>query len=167
MNSKQRLRCLMLLLLVWTCAPIAAPLRGSDNLAKQGTGTGQSAGDEKVVIPPGKENLPAEEVFQNIEILKGKPASRLPGMMTALNGLLGVKCAYCHDVNAWEKEVPAKVTSRHMFAMIRSTNEKYFSGANPNPITCWTCHRGAAKPTSGVQEIMAALRTFCLMTEGK
>ncbi len=36
-----------------------------------------------------------------------------------------------------------------MFAMIRDTNGKYFGGTNPNPITCWTCHRGAAKPTSG------------------
>jgi hypothetical protein len=31
----------------------------------------------------GRENEPAEKVFQNIEILKGKPASRLPGMMSA------------------------------------------------------------------------------------
>jgi hypothetical protein len=100
MNFKQKPRWFVLLVLVWTCAPIAAPLLGSENSAKQGTGASESSADEKVVIPAGKENLPAEEVFKNIEILKGKPASRLPGMMTALNGLLGVKCAYCHDVNA-------------------------------------------------------------------
>ena len=141
-------------------ALFVAPLLGSDRSAKQGSSAAQGAADEKVVIPPGKENLPAEEVFHNIEILKGKPASRMPGMMTALNGLLGVKCAYCHDVNAWEKEVPAKITSRHMFAMIGDTNKKYFSGANPNPITCWTCHRGAAKPTSGQSEIMAGLQNL-------
>ncbi len=35
----------------------------------------------QIQIPAGKENLPAEQVFKNIEILKGKPASRLPGMM--------------------------------------------------------------------------------------
>ena len=160
MNFKQKPRWFVLLVLVWTCAPIAAPLLGSENSAKQGTGASQSSADEKVVIPAGKENLPAEEVFKNIEILKGKPASRLPGMMTALNGLLGVKCSYCHDVNAWEKEVPAKVTSRCMFAMIRDTNGKYFGGTNPNPITCWTCHRGAAKPTSGQQEITAGLQSL-------
>jgi photosynthetic reaction center cytochrome c subunit len=151
---------LFVLLLCSTGALIVAPLIGATHVVRQGTSGGQSAADEKVVIPPGKENLPAEEVFHNIEILKGKPASRLPGMMTALNGLLGVKCAYCHDVNAWEKEVPAKITSRHMFAMLRSTNTKYFSGENPNPITCWTCHRGAAKPTSGQQEIMAGLQSL-------
>jgi hypothetical protein len=47
-----------------------------------------------------------------------------------------------------------------MFAMIRDTNGKYFGGTNPNPITCWTCHRGAAKPTSGQQEIMAGLQSL-------
>jgi hypothetical protein len=141
-------------------ALLVHPLRGSDRPVAQGSGAGQGAADEKVVIPPGKENLPAEEVFHNIEILKGKPASRLPGMMTALNGLLGVKCAYCHDVNAWDKEIPTKITSRHMFAMLRDTNKTYFSGANPNPITCWTCHRGVAKPTSGQTEIMAGLQSL-------
>jgi hypothetical protein len=157
-HLKWKFHWFMLLLFLCRSAPIAAPLLGSENFTKQGTA--QGAADEKVVIPPGKENLPAEEVFKNIEILKGKPASRMPGMMTALNGLLGVKCSYCHDVNAWEKETPVKITSRHMFAMIRDTNDKYFSGANPNPITCWTCHRGAAKPTSGLQEIMAGLRSL-------
>jgi hypothetical protein len=139
---------------------IAVTLPGSENSARQATSANQSATDEKVVIPPGKENLPAEEVFKNIEILKGKPASRMPGMMMALNGLLGVKCSYCHDVNAWEKEIPTKITSRHMFAMIGDTNKKYFSGENPNPITCWTCHRGAAKPTTGQQEIMAGMQNL-------
>ena len=139
---------------------IASTLLGSEHYTRQAASGNQSSGDQKVVIPPGKENLPAEEVFKNIEILKGKPASRMPGMMTTLNGLLGVKCDYCHDVNAWEKEIPTKITSRHMFAMIGDTNKKYFSGESPNPITCWTCHRGAAKPTSGQQEIMTGLQNL-------
>jgi len=158
-------RFLILLSAFSICVLFVGPLLKSDASPKQATSanqtaTSQTSADEKVVIPPGKENLPAEEVFKNIEILKGKPASRMPGMMTALNGLLGVKCAYCHDVDAWEKETPTKITSRHMFAMIGDTNKKYFSGSTPNPITCWTCHRGAAKPTSGQQEIMAGLQNL-------
>src|SRR5689334_20037596 len=35
----------------------------------------------------GHEDEPAEKFFKNIEILKGKKASRLPGMMSALTGL--------------------------------------------------------------------------------
>jgi hypothetical protein len=38
----------------------------------------------------GREDEPAEKVFQNIEILKGKKASRLPGMMSALTELLAL-----------------------------------------------------------------------------
>lgn len=159
-NVNRKTLSLVALLMLSAGALFVHPLRGSDRPVLQGSGPAQGATDEKVVIPPGKENLPAEEVFHNIEILKGKPASRLPGMMTALNGLLGVKCAYCHDVNAWEKEIPTKITSRRMFAMLRDTNKTYFSGANPNPITCWTCHRGTAKPTSGQQEIMTGLQSL-------
>src|SRR5262245_49169009 len=61
---------------------------------------------EEIQVPAGKENLPAEEVFQNIQILKGKPASQLTGMMKALNKLLGVQCTYCHVAGEWQKEEP-------------------------------------------------------------
>src|SRR5689334_20986496 len=52
----------------------------------------------------GSEDEPAEKVFKNIEILKGKKASRLPGMMSALTGLLGVNCTYCHIKDKWDSE---------------------------------------------------------------
>src|SRR5215472_7163023 len=82
---------------------------------------------EEITIPAGKENLPAEQVFQNIQILKGKPASRLPGMMKSLNRLLGVECTYCHVAGAWEKEEPApKRTARLMFKMVSNISENYF-----------------------------------------
>src|SRR5712692_671930 len=112
-------------------------------------------GDE-IHIAPGQENLPAEQVFKNIEILKSKPASRLPGMMKALNGLLGVPCTHCHVKDAWEKEEPqAKVTSRRMFAMLGGVTAKYFAGGDQ--LSCWTCHRGQPKPPTGAEEIRAAL----------
>src|SRR5262245_45377138 len=44
----------------------------------------------------GHENEPAETVFKNIELLRGRPASRLPGMMSALTGLVGLTCTDCH-----------------------------------------------------------------------
>ncbi len=149
---------LMMVLLVSAGALMVGPLSASGSARRQATSGAQSADAEQIVIPPGKEKLPAEQVFKNIEILKGRPASHLPGMMTTLDDLLGVKCTYCHNPDAWEKEPPAKVTSRHMFATMDHMNEKYFSGTNPNPITCWTCHRGDPKPTTGLQEIMTGLQ---------
>lgn len=111
---------------------------------------------EEIQIPPGKENLPAEQVFHNIEILKGKRASRLPEVMKSLNRLLGVQCTFCHVAGAWEKEEPEnKRTTRRMFKMVGSISEKYFDGRNE--VTCWTCHRGSPKPSNGAAEISARL----------
>jgi photosynthetic reaction center cytochrome c subunit len=117
------------------------------------------AASEEIPIPVGKENLPAEQVFQNIQILKGKPASRLPGMMKALNNLLGVQCTYCHVAGAWQKEEPEpKRTARRMFEMVANISERHFAGGNE--VTCWTCHRGNPKPSNGSAEIAARLSTL-------
>jgi len=93
----------------------------------------------------GRENEPAEKVFKNIEILKGKNASRLPGMMLALTGLLGVNCTYCHVKDQWDsEEKPTKQTARKMFRMIGVINDDFFE--RQNKVSCWTCHRGNPHP---------------------
>jgi Photosynthetic reaction centre cytochrome C subunit len=93
----------------------------------------------------GHEDEPAEQVFKNIEILKGKKASRLPGMMSALTGLLGVDCTYCHVKDQWaSEEKPTKQTARKMFRMIGTINKDNFEGRNA--VSCWTCHRGSPHP---------------------
>jgi Photosynthetic reaction centre cytochrome C subunit len=95
----------------------------------------------------GREKEPAEKVFKNIELLKGRPAERLPGMMRALTGLIGVECSHCHVPDRWEsEEKPAKVTARKHFAMQAELNKSQFAGQNA--ITCWICHRGQPKPQS-------------------
>ncbi len=134
------------------CALLAVALA----IARSAQQDRKKAADEQIQIPAGKENLPAEQVFKNIEILKGKPASRLPVMMKALNGLLGVECTHCHVAGAWKEEEPeAKRTARRMFKMIGNVTQKYFDGKNE--VTCWTCHHGAPKPSSGGAEISAAI----------
>lgn len=93
----------------------------------------------------GKEKEPAEKVFKNIELLRGKPASRLPGMMEALTGLLSVRCSACHvEGNFASDDLSAKKTARRHFAMQGELNDKYFGGGNA--ITCFTCHRGRRVP---------------------
>ena len=93
----------------------------------------------------GHEDEPAETFFKNIEILKGKKASRLPAMMSALTGLLGVGCSYCHVTNEWAREdKPTKQTARKMFRMIGTINKDNFEGKNA--VSCWTCHRGNPHP---------------------
>jgi hypothetical protein len=119
----------------------------------------RKASNDEIHIPPGKESLPAEQVFHNIQILKGKPASRLPGMMKSLNNLLGVQCTYCHVAGEWEKEdLEPKRTARRMFNMVGDVSDKYFSGRNE--VTCWTCHHGSPKPSNGAAEISVRLVTL-------
>jgi len=89
----------------------------------------------------GHEDEPAETFFKNIEILKGKKASRLPAMMSGLTGLLGVGCSYCHVTNEWDREdKPTKQTARKMFRMIGTINKDNFEGKNA--VSCWTLSPG-------------------------
>jgi hypothetical protein len=66
-------------------------------------------------------------------------------MMSALTGLLGVTCTTCHVPGRFEsEELAGKRTARQHFKMQAALNQEYFAGANA--ISCWTCHRGAARP---------------------
>jgi photosynthetic reaction center cytochrome c subunit len=88
---------------------------------------------------------PAEEVYKNIQIMKGVPADRLKAAMSNLTKWLDVECTYCHVEGQFEKDdKPAKQTARKMFQMVRTINQTNFAGS-PG-VTCWTCHRGQAKP---------------------
>lgn len=96
---------------------------------------------------PDEAPKPAEEVYKNIQIMKGVPAPRVMSVMANLNRWLGVECSHCHVADAFEKDdKPAKQTARKMFQMVRQIASEYFPAQNP--VTCWTCHRGAAKPQS-------------------
>src|SRR5262245_10344332 len=93
----------------------------------------------------GHENEPAETYFKNISILKGRPASRLPGMMEALTGLIGVECEHCHVRDDFASDdKPAKKMARAHFAMQARLNKEEFGGQNK--VSCWTCHHGKPKP---------------------
>lgn len=101
----------------------------------------------------GKEGMPAEEVFENIEILKGMPAGRvLPIMQMAFNQSLGVKCNHCHKFGEWASdENPKKTITRNMWNMTAKINQDLLANIDgltgPNPgVNCTTCHRGDAIP---------------------
>ena len=130
-------------MLVLLCPVLSVPVQQQTQTAQttMSEDTSEQYLAEVKKMIEGKENLPAEQVFHNITILKGKPASRLPGMMSALTGLIGVQCSYCHIPGHWEDEskTPKQVARQH-FQMQRELLDNYFHGENK--ITCWTCHRG-------------------------
>jgi len=107
----------------------------------------------------GQENKPAEEVFKNIQMLKGMPAGRLLRVMElGYARSLGVNCTHCHVADAWEKEdKPTKQIAREMNAMVSVINndqlKKIKNLKGPNSIiNCTTCHRGQTKPALNLPE---------------
>lgn len=87
---------------------------------------------------------PAEQVFRNIQALKGVPASQLQQVMALFTGSLGVKCSYCHTNQFDKDDKPTKQTARRMINMVLDLNRASFGGRDQ--ITCYTCHRGQPKP---------------------
>jgi hypothetical protein len=97
---------------------------------------------------------PAEQVYKNIQVLKGVPADKLLQTMKYFTRALGVRCEHCHvtapgsqipGFGAFSKDdIEAKQTARKMIQMAGAIGRDFFPGkAGP---TCWTCHRGNVKP---------------------
>ena len=90
---------------------------------------------------------PAEEVFKNIQVLKGMPAPELINAMRSFTRSLGVQCSFCHVEGAFDKDDKReKLTARKMILMARQINTDNFEGHMR--VTCWTCHRGSTSPES-------------------
>ena len=101
----------------------------------------------------GREQLPADSVFRNIEMMKGVPAGRLVRIMQmGYARSLGVSCDHCHDTDEWESDAkPQKDIARRMMAMVDTINRVLLPRIpdleSERPVVnCTTCHRGAVKP---------------------
>jgi hypothetical protein len=94
-------------------------------------------------MPASSKEERAEQKYKNIQILRGLPADRLPKIMNAFKGSLGVDCTYCHINNEFDKDdKPAKQVARKMIELVRDNNEKLGAGR----VSCYTCHRGQPRP---------------------
>ena len=61
---------------------------------------------------------PAEQVFKNIQVLKGMPASQMKMLMTLISTSVGMRCDQCHVPDAYEKDDKrAKQTGRQMIQL--------------------------------------------------
>ena len=89
----------------------------------------------------------AAEAFKNIQILKDAPADQIFPAMQFITASLGVNCEFCHVRNAFEKDdKEEKRTARKMMTMMFAINKDNFG--DEREVTCYTCHAGAAHPTS-------------------
>jgi ubiquinol-cytochrome c reductase cytochrome b subunit len=91
-----------------------------------------------------------EDVFKNVQALKGITVDEFMGTMGIMSASLGLCCNDCHpgagtDEVVWEADTnPRKVTARQMAFMVQAINRDNFSGRQA--VTCWTCHRLRVTP---------------------
>jgi photosynthetic reaction center cytochrome c subunit len=88
-----------------------------------------------------------EQVYKNIQVLKGVPADQLIPAMQFIAASLGVQCDFCHLENAFDKDdKETKQKARKMMRMMFAINRDNFDGHKE--VTCYACHRGAHKPVA-------------------
>ena len=99
----------------------------------------------------------AEQVYKNITVLKGTPATQLGPAMQFIAASLGVECTFCHVQGKMDADdKPAKKTARAMMEMTAAINQNSFHGQRQ--VTCYSCHHGLSHPanTPAVTESDAA-----------
>ena len=98
----------------------------------------------------GKKVLLAEDVFTNVQILKGIPVNEFMETMGMFAASLALNCSDCHaaaaqsDWSRYADDVPRKQTARRMILMVNAINKANFSGESV--VTCYTCHQDSAIP---------------------
>src|SRR5579863_6678788 len=93
--------------------------------------------------------LMAEQVFKNIQALKGISVDDFMETMGIMTSALQFDCSDCHaqagtDQVDWAADTPRKVMARRMVNMVATINKTNFGGRQM--VTCWTCHRNRDKP---------------------
>ena len=93
--------------------------------------------------------LLAEQVFKNIQALKGIPVDEFMETMGIMTAAIGFDCLDCHigagtDRVDWAADTPRKIMARYMVNMVTTINKNNFGGRQM--VTCWTCHRNRDRP---------------------
>jgi len=105
----------------------------------------------------GRENEPAEQVFKNIQVLKGVSAGELVHKMDKEFGeALSWNCTNCHRLapqgNFASDTSTDKKRARFMITMTNDLNHSQLPKLYPKDtpqVTCATCHRGYNEPPPG------------------
>jgi hypothetical protein len=148
------------------CALLAAPFAASQEPAPPPQPAPPSPADRQATNDrieatmlekiKGHEKEPAEQVFKNVRILKGIPASNLLDIMNyGYSHALGVTCKHCHvETDFASDDKRPKRAAREMALMHRSINdqlrkmENLEQPADKRSINCGVCHRGAIDPNA-------------------
>ncbi len=94
----------------------------------------------------------ADDVFKNIQVMKGLTVDEFMGAMGLFSAALNVCCGDCHvgaggsDPKWADDAPPRKKIARHMVTIMNNINKEQFGGRQV--VTCWTCHRGTTPPAT-------------------
>jgi outer membrane lipoprotein-sorting protein len=98
---------------------------------------------------PADKPLLAEQVFKDVQVLKGLPVSEFMTTMGFFSASVGADCTGCHvpeSGGSWERyadDHPQKTMARRMVQMTAAINQAYFGR---RVISCYSCHRGVRRP---------------------
>jgi len=94
----------------------------------------------------------AEEVFKNIQVLKGIPVDEFMDTMGMFAAATAKDCTGCHapgflsgNRDAFAESTPMIQMARAMTVMMNNIDRQYFGGRKR--VTCYTCHSGAPNPS--------------------
>ena len=108
------------------------------------------AGATAAQVSPTQRPPLAEEVFKNVQVLKGLPVDEFMGTMGFFASSLGLNCTDCHvdeSGGSWARyadDNARKIRTRTMIVMVNTINRTNFGGRQV--VTCNTCHRGSPRP---------------------
>jgi outer membrane lipoprotein-sorting protein len=100
--------------------------------------------------PPADQLPMAENVYLNVQVLKGIPVDQFNDTMGMFASALLLDCVGCHDSKitsdpkAFAIATPRITRARQMVAMMNTINKNFFRG-EPR-VTCFTCHHGDTQP---------------------
>ena len=91
----------------------------------------------------------AEDVFKNVQVLKGIPVKEFMNTMGFFSAATNLNCIDCHSpesesLEGYAIDTPRKQTARRMIRMVNAINEANFGGRRS--VTCYTCHRASDRP---------------------
>jgi photosynthetic reaction center cytochrome c subunit len=98
---------------------------------------------------PNPKHPTSDQVFKNVQVLKGIPVDDFLGTMGIMCAALGFDCSECHtgagtEKVDWAADNPRKLIARRMVQMMTAINRDNFNGRQM--VTCWSCHRGRDRP---------------------
>ena len=99
---------------------------------------------------PDQKSQKAEDVFKNVQVLRGISVKEFMGTMGFFSAALSLNCSDCHVqesngiLEKYADDTPLKQTARKMVLMVNALNKNNFG--SKRLVTCYTCHRGNQRP---------------------